>query len=103
MAIRSGTTPVANECALDAHALIWFLGSNPRLGANARSVMQDPTSVFVPARHRAGGGVLGGGRRANEHPFGAGTLGRRGCRHADHHCAAGPRYSRAVAQLDGHF
>lgn len=46
MATKSGTTPVGNEDAIDAHALIWFLGSNPRLGANARAVMQDPASVL---------------------------------------------------------
>ena len=38
--------PVANEYALDAHALIWFLGGNPRLGVNARAVLQDPASVL---------------------------------------------------------
>lgn len=37
---------MAHEYALDAHALIWFLGANPRLGASARAVMQDPTSVL---------------------------------------------------------
>jgi PIN domain nuclease of toxin-antitoxin system len=37
---------MANEYALDAHALIWFIGSNPRLGAKARAVMQDPASVL---------------------------------------------------------
>jgi PIN domain nuclease of toxin-antitoxin system len=46
MAQMSGMPPVANEYALDAHALIWFLGGNPRLGANARAAMQDPTSVL---------------------------------------------------------
>ena len=37
---------MANEYALDAHTLIWFIGSNPRLGGKARAVMQDPTSVL---------------------------------------------------------
>jgi PIN domain nuclease of toxin-antitoxin system len=40
---------MANEYALDAHALIWFIGSNPRLGANARGVLQDPNSrLYLP-------------------------------------------------------
>lgn len=43
---RSGATRMGNEYALDAHALIWFLGSNPRLGANARAVIQDPANVL---------------------------------------------------------
>jgi PIN domain nuclease of toxin-antitoxin system len=37
---------MADEYAVDAHALIWFLGGNPRLGANARAAMQDPASVL---------------------------------------------------------
>ncbi len=38
-----------NRYAVDAHALIWFLESNPRLGANARSAMQNPLSIlFLP-------------------------------------------------------
>jgi PIN domain nuclease of toxin-antitoxin system len=37
---------MTNEYALDAHALIWFLGSNPRLGAKAKAAMQDPASVL---------------------------------------------------------
>jgi PIN domain nuclease of toxin-antitoxin system len=37
---------MANEYAVDAHALIWFIGSNPRLGKSARAVMQDPSSVL---------------------------------------------------------
>lgn len=45
-AATSGAMPVANEYVLDAHALIWFLGSNPRLGPNARAAMQDPSSVL---------------------------------------------------------
>ncbi len=31
---------------LDAHALVWFLEGNPRLGVNARTVMQDRASVL---------------------------------------------------------
>jgi len=37
---------MANEFVLDAHALVWFLGGNPRLGDNARGVMQNPNSVL---------------------------------------------------------
>ena len=37
---------MANEFILDAHALIWFLEGNPRLGANARVAIQDPASVL---------------------------------------------------------
>lgn len=37
---------MANEYALDAHALVWFLEGNPRLGTNARAAMQDPMSVL---------------------------------------------------------
>lgn len=34
---------------VDAHALIWYLESNPRLGANARLAMDNPMSVlFLP-------------------------------------------------------
>jgi PIN domain nuclease of toxin-antitoxin system len=40
---------MAGEFAVDAHALIWFLGGNPRLGPDARAVMQDPAVVlYVP-------------------------------------------------------
>jgi PIN domain nuclease of toxin-antitoxin system len=40
---------MANEYVLDAHALIWFIGSNPRLGSNARAGMQDPSSrLYLP-------------------------------------------------------
>jgi PIN domain nuclease of toxin-antitoxin system len=35
-----------NEYVLDAHALIWFLEGNPRLGASARVAMQDPAHVL---------------------------------------------------------
>ena len=37
---------MANEYALDAHALVWFLEGNARLGANARVAMQDPASLL---------------------------------------------------------
>jgi PIN domain nuclease of toxin-antitoxin system len=37
---------MANEFVLDTHALVWFVGGNSRLGANARAVMQDPVNVL---------------------------------------------------------
>jgi PIN domain nuclease of toxin-antitoxin system len=37
---------MAPEYVLDAHALVWFLEGNPRLGAKARTAMQDPASVL---------------------------------------------------------
>jgi PIN domain nuclease of toxin-antitoxin system len=37
---------MASEYVLDAHALVWFLEGNPRLGANARAAMLDPASVL---------------------------------------------------------
>ncbi len=37
---------MAHEFVLDAHALIWFLEGNPRLGSNARTAIQDPASVL---------------------------------------------------------
>jgi PIN domain nuclease of toxin-antitoxin system len=38
---------MASEYVVDAHALVWYLAGNPRLGANARVVMQDPASILV--------------------------------------------------------
>jgi PIN domain nuclease of toxin-antitoxin system len=38
---------MANKSLLDTHALIWYLEGNPRLGAAARAVMDDPTSEMV--------------------------------------------------------
>jgi PIN domain nuclease of toxin-antitoxin system len=41
---------MAREYVLDAHALIWFVDGNPRLGVNARAALSDPNSVlFLPA------------------------------------------------------
>src|SRR5437588_6235217 len=37
---------MANEYVLDVHALIWFVGHNPRLGHHARAAMQGPASVL---------------------------------------------------------
>jgi PIN domain nuclease of toxin-antitoxin system len=37
------------EHVVGAHALIWMLEGNPRLGANARAVFTDPASrLLVP-------------------------------------------------------
>jgi PIN domain nuclease of toxin-antitoxin system len=35
-----------SDYVVDTHAPIWFLEGNPRLGAAARSAMQDPASVL---------------------------------------------------------
>lgn len=32
---------------VDAHALVWFLENNPRLGVNAKGVLLDPASELV--------------------------------------------------------
>lgn|SRR5262249_5901537 len=37
---------MANEYTLDTHALVWFLEGNPRLGSNARAVIQDPSNIL---------------------------------------------------------
>jgi PIN domain nuclease of toxin-antitoxin system len=37
---------MANDYVLDAHALVWFLEGNPRLGPDARAAMQDPVSIL---------------------------------------------------------
>lgn len=34
---------------VDAHALIWYIEDNPRMGSQARAIMDDPESVlFLP-------------------------------------------------------
>jgi PIN domain nuclease of toxin-antitoxin system len=43
---RNWTTGMANEFVLDAHALIWFLEGNPRLGPNARAAMLELNHVL---------------------------------------------------------
>lgn len=35
-----------NDYVVDAHTLIWFLEGNPRLGTNARAILQDPANIF---------------------------------------------------------
>lgn len=37
---------MAGECVLDAHALIWFLEGNPRLGTAAKAVLQGSTNLL---------------------------------------------------------
>jgi PIN domain nuclease of toxin-antitoxin system len=38
-----------SKYVVDTHALIWFLESNPRLGADAQRMMRDPSSeLFLP-------------------------------------------------------
>ena len=32
---------------VDTHALIWFLEENPRLGSQAKTILQDPKSALV--------------------------------------------------------
>jgi PIN domain nuclease of toxin-antitoxin system len=32
---------------VDTHALVWFLEGNPRLGSNAKALLEDPTSVLI--------------------------------------------------------
>ncbi len=32
---------------VDAHALLWYLEGNPRLGVNAKAVLDDPQSKLV--------------------------------------------------------
>ncbi len=38
---------MATKNIIDAHALVWYLEGNPRLGANAKAVLDDPTSELV--------------------------------------------------------
>src|SRR5207248_10068146 len=46
---RNGATEMGREYAVDAHALIWFIGGNPRLGASARAALQDPGNrLYLP-------------------------------------------------------
>lgn len=46
---RNGATDMGNEYALDAHAMVWFIGANPRLGAGARAALQDPGNrLYLP-------------------------------------------------------
>ncbi len=41
---------MATSHVMDAHALVWYLEDNPRLGTDARSVMEDPqATLLLPA------------------------------------------------------
>jgi PIN domain nuclease of toxin-antitoxin system len=42
--MRSG---IVTEYVLDAHALVWMLEGNPRLGLSARAVLSDPKSSLI--------------------------------------------------------
>jgi len=35
------------QYVVDTHALVWFLEGNPRLGLNAKVLLEDPASVFI--------------------------------------------------------
>ena len=37
---------MADKYSLDAHALIWYIENNPRLGPNAGIIMDDPANRF---------------------------------------------------------
>lgn len=38
---------MATKHVVDAHALIWYLEGNPRLGPNAKTILDDPASALV--------------------------------------------------------
>lgn len=38
---------MATKHIVDAHALVWYLEGNPRLGVNAKAVLDDPTSFLI--------------------------------------------------------
>lgn len=38
---------MAHKYVLDTHPLVWYLEGNPRLGANAKGVIDDPDSELV--------------------------------------------------------
>jgi PIN domain nuclease of toxin-antitoxin system len=38
---------MANKYVVDTHALIWFLEGNPKLGSNARMVLNDPQAKLI--------------------------------------------------------
>ena len=40
---------MGNEYAMDAHALVWYLEGNARLGAKAHAALQDPANrLYLP-------------------------------------------------------
>ena len=43
------TSRIADKHVLDAHTLVWFLVGSPKLGANARAVLESPASdLYLP-------------------------------------------------------
>lgn len=38
---------MATKSIVDTHTLVWYLEGNPRLGANAKSMLDEPTSELV--------------------------------------------------------
>ena len=38
---------MTDEFALDAHAIVWYLEGNPRLGSQAKMVMDGPDNEFI--------------------------------------------------------
>lgn len=40
-------TRMTTRYVIDTHALVWFLEENPRLGSNAKTILEDPTSQLV--------------------------------------------------------
>ena len=38
---------MAHKYVLDTHALVWYLEGNPRLGQDAKTVMDDPHSEMI--------------------------------------------------------
>jgi PIN domain nuclease of toxin-antitoxin system len=38
---------MATKNIVDAHALVWYLEGNPRLGMQAKAVLDDPTSELI--------------------------------------------------------
>jgi PIN domain nuclease of toxin-antitoxin system len=55
---------MADRYVLDAHTLIWYIEDNPRLGVNARIIMDDPgSSLYLPIIALAEGcHIVGRGR-----------------------------------------
>lgn len=49
---RSGVArrKMATKNIVDAHALVWYLEGNPRLGVNAKAVLDDPVSELILIR-----------------------------------------------------
>jgi PIN domain nuclease of toxin-antitoxin system len=40
-------TKMATKHVVDTHALVWFLEGNPRLGANAKAILEDADSELI--------------------------------------------------------